>query len=123
MTSFDTNGVSNLMTPDHTNDHITVVKAGVYLCRVSLHVASAGGGGADEFGFSLYKNDGTVEFANIHAHRLMAGGGGDVGAMGLSGLVDLAVDDTIELWCWNENSTDDIVIEDITLSLVMVGGT
>ncbi len=123
VTSFDTNGVSNNMTPNHTNDHITVTKAGIYLCTVSLHVESAGGGGADNFGFSVYKNDGATEFTNTHAHRKLAGGGGDIGSASLSGIIGLAVDDTIELWCWNEDSTDNLVIDDVTMSLVMVGGT
>lgn len=123
VTSFDTNDVSNNMTPDHAQDHITVVKAGMYMCIVSLHIETAGAGGADTFGFSVYKLNGTVEFTNVHAHRLMAGGGGDVGSVGLSGIIDLAVDDTIELWCWNEDSADDIVIDDVTLSLFQLGGT
>ncbi len=123
VTSFDANGLSNNMTPDHAQDHITVVKAGIYLCVVSLHIETEGAGGADTFGFSIYKNDGGVEFPNVHAHRLMAGGGGDVGSVGISGLIDLAVDDTIELWCWNENSADDVVIDDVALSLIQIGGT
>ena len=123
VTSFDTDGVSNNMTPDHTNDHITVTKAGMYLCTVSLHVESAGGGGADNFGFSVYKNNGATEFANAHAHRKLAGGGGDIGSASISGIIDLAVNDTIELWAWNEDSTDNLVIDDATMSLVMVVGT
>jgi len=120
ITSFDTNGLSNNMTPDHTNDHITVLRAGVYLCVVSLHVETVGGGDPDTFGFSLFKNNGAVEFPNVHAHRQMAGGGGDVGSVGLSGMIALAVNDTIELWCWNEDDAEDIVIEDVTLNLLMI---
>jgi hypothetical protein len=123
ITSFDSNGASNNMTPDHTNDHITVTKAGHYLCTVSLHIESAGGGGSDTFGFSVYKNNGGTEFSNCHGHRKLAGGGGDVGSVSLSGIIDLAVNDTIELWCWNEDSTDDLVVEDVSLSLTQIGGT
>jgi len=123
VTTFDTNGLTNNMTPDHANDHILVTNAGMYLCTISLHIESAGGGGADTFGFSLYKNNGTTEFPNVHAHRQLAGGGGDVGSVGLSGIIDLAENDTIELWTYNEDSTDDLVVQDVTLSLVQIGGT
>ena len=123
ITSFDTDGASNNTTPDHTNDHITITKEGLYMCVVSLHIESSGGGGADLFGASVYKNNGATEFNNVHAHRKLSGGGGDVGAASMSGIIDLAVSDTIEVWIWNEDSTDDIVIDDITMSLVQIGGT
>lgn len=123
ITSFTVDGLSNNMTPDHTNDHITVTKAGMYLCTVSLHVESAGAGGADVFAFTVYKNDGQTAFANVHAHRQLAGGGGDVGSVSLSGIIDLAEDDTIELWAWNEDSTDNLVVQDVTMALTMIGGT
>lgn len=123
VTTFDTNGPTKNTTPDHTNDHITVISAGHYFCIVSLHIESAGGGGADEFGFGVYKNNGTTLFENCHGHRKLAGGGGDTGALSLSGLLDLAVGDTIELWCWNEDSTDNIIIDDVTMTLIQFGGT
>jgi len=123
ITSFSVNGVSNNMTPDHTSDHITVVQAGMYLCIISLHIESAGSGGADIFGFSVFKNDGTTEFSNVHGHRQLAGGGIDVGSISLSGIIDLAVNDTIELWVWNEDSTDNVVIQDVSMSLTQIGGT
>lgn len=120
---FANDGESNNATPDHTNDHITITKAGRYLVTVSIHVESTGAGGADEFGFEVRKNNGAVIFDNMHAHRQMAGGGTDVGSVGMNGIVDLAVNDTIELWVTNEDSTDDVLIEDCTLSIVQVGGT
>lgn len=123
ITSFDTNGSSNNTTPDHTNDHITITQAGHYLCTVSLHIESAGGGGADTFGFGVYKNNGTTLFENCHAHRQLAGGGGDIGSISISGIIDLAVNDTIELWCWNEGSTDNLVVDDATMTLIQIGGT
>ena len=94
-----------------------------YFCKVSLHIESAGGGGADLFGFAVYKNNGTTLFENCHGHRQLTGGGGDVGSVSLSGIIDLAVNDTVEVWVWNEDSTDDLVVEDITLTLYQLGGT
>lgn len=121
ITAFDTNGLSDNTTPDHTQDHITVNRTAKYLCVASLHVESAAAGGADTFGFSVYKNNGATEFSNLHAHRKLAGGGGDVGSVSISGIVELNKDDTIELWCWNEDSTDNIVVKDITLSILEIG--
>lgn len=119
---FDTNGASNNMTPDHTTDDITVTVAGVYLCVVSLHILSAAAGGADSIGYSVYKNNGATELTNLHGQRQLAGGGTDEGSVCLSGIVSLSVNDTIELWMWNNDSTDDFIVDDVTLSLVMIGG-
>jgi hypothetical protein len=121
VTSFDTNGPSKNMTPDHTNDHITVDKAGLYLCTISIAAESAAGAGF-KAGFSLWKNNGTTEFGNLHAHRNLSGGGGDFGSITMSGIVQLEVGDTIEIWTWNETNTVDIVVDDITLSLLQIGG-
>jgi len=123
ITSFATNGHFNNATPDHTNDHITIIKAGMYLCNVSMHVNSISGGTAEVYGYSVYKNNGATEFANLHGQRNMAGSGGDEGSISLSGIIDLAANDTIEVWIWNNTNTDNILIDDITLSLVQVGGT
>ncbi len=122
ITIFDTNGPSKNATPDHTNDHITITKAGFYMAFLDI-TASGAGGDQDLFGFSLYKNNGTFEFANVHGHETMAGGAGDINDVFLSGPVDLAVNDTIEVWCWNEDDTDNLTIDDISLTLVQIGGT
>ncbi len=122
LTIFDTNGLSNNATPDHTNDHITIVKAGVYFVSIDI-TASGVGGDQDKFGFSLYKNNGATEFPNVHSHETMAGGVGDINDLNMSGIVDLAVDDTIEIWLWNEDDTDNILIDDVSLNLMQLGGT
>jgi len=123
ITSFDTNGASNNTSVDNTNDHITITKAGHYMCNVSIACASAAAGGSDRFGFAVYKNNGATEFANLHSHRKLSGGGGDYGSISMSGIIDVAVNDTIEVWVWNEDNTDNLVIDDITLSLIQIGGT
>lgn len=122
ITSFTVNGASNNTTPDHTNDHITITKAGKYLCTFAMAISSAAAGGADEVGFAAYKNNGTTEFLNLCGHRTLSGGGTDRGSCSGSGIIDLSVSDTIEVWIWNEDSTDNIVVDDITLTLVQIGG-
>lgn len=122
-TEFNTDGESNLTTPDHTNDHITITEAGRYLVTLSLSLLSVGGGGADTVEVEVRKNNGGTIFNNLHSHRTLAGGGGDKGSMSISGIIDLAANDTVEVWVANDDSTDNIVLEDVTLSLVQVGGT
>ena len=122
VTAFNVNGNSNNCTPDHTNDHITITKAGMYKCSVSLAIESPAASPV-QLGASVWKNNGATEFANVHAHRDMAGGSADRGSVCMSGIVDLAVNDTIELWVWNETSTDNFLIDDVTLSLFQIGGT
>jgi len=121
--AFDTNGYSLNTTPDHTANHITITIAGQYLCVVSLAIDSLAGSAA-QFGFGVFKNDGAVHFQNIHANRdLPSGAGGHSGSISMSGIIDLAISDTIEVWVWNETNTQNIVIDDITLTLTQVGGT
>ncbi|KKM15063.1 hypothetical protein LCGC14_1699860, partial [marine sediment metagenome] len=117
---FDTNGVSNGATPDHTNDHITVNKTGTYLIICSITAASVGGG-AVRIEFTILKNNGATLVGALHADRDLAGGGGDVGSISLSGLAVLTSGDTIELWLENETNNNGIVIEDAILSIAMVG--
>ncbi len=120
VTRFAVDGVSNNMTPDHANDHITVTKAGMYLCMVSVSFA---GDANVNWGFSVYKNDGNTEFTNVHSHRKL-NAGGDIGSISMSGIIDLAVNDTIEVWMKHAAGVNkDITVEDITMSLVQIGGT
>lgn len=118
-TLFDTDDAESNADADHTNDHIVIQKAGTYMITVSIHAESVAGGGAT-FAFDIYKNNGATPIANLHAHRTFAGGGGaDAASVGLSGLVSLAVNDTVELWITNDTGTENILIEDVTLSLVI----
>jgi hypothetical protein len=118
--SFNANGESREAAPDYTNDHITVTRAGIYLVNVSMTLESVAGAAA-EFGYAVYKNDGATEVMGLHGHRDLAAGGGQHGSVALSGIADLAVDDTVEVWIWNETNTQNIKIGDINLSIVEVG--
>ena len=62
-------------------------------------------------------------FTNLHGHRDLASGGGQAGSLSISGVIDLAVNDTVEVWMWNETNTQNFVVDDINLSLVQIGGT
>ena len=119
MTRFANNGESNNTTPDHTNDHITILKKGKYLVIISLAFK---GDASVEWDFRLYTNNRATAFNNVHTDRKL-GAGGDVGSASLSGICDFAVNDTVELWMKHEAGVNkDITVEDCTLSIVQIGG-
>jgi len=122
VTSFAVNGPSNQNTPDHTNDHITIDTAGIYEVSCSISFESTGGT-AYLMAFGAFKNNGATQFTNLHFHRNLSGGGSDHGAGTMTGLIDVAATDTIEIWCWNDTNTNNVVVDDINLSLVQIGGT
>ena len=122
ITAFNVDGASNLMTPAHGTDDITILKKGTYLITCSIASESTGGS-SYKMGYGVWKNDGVTQFQNLHAHRNFAsGGGGEHGSVSMNGIVALDVNDTIEVWCWNETNTANVVVDDITLSITMVGG-
>ncbi len=119
---FDTNGESNNMTPDHAQDHITVVKAGKYKIDASISIKNSSGA-AHVISLEMYKNNGTGVFNNIHAGRTL-GTSTDVGNLTMSGLVDLAVNDTIEFWITSDSaSARTVTVEDIDFCAIQIGGT
>ncbi len=118
---FDTNGPNNNLTPDHTNDHITVVKAGNYMLTCSVTLNSVVGAGS-RVQLTGQKNNGASLLAGIHSDRNVGGGGVESGAMTMNGIVTLAANDTVEIWIENETNTQNYTVEDISLSLVQVGG-
>lgn len=119
-TLFDTDDGENQADADHTNDHILIQKAGTYMIIVSIHADSIAGVGA-AFDFQIYKNNGATSIPHIHAHRSFAGGGGEIASIGLSGIASLSVNDTIELWVTNDTNTQNIILTDVTLSLMRIG--
>ncbi len=118
VTSFAVNGLSNNATPDHTNDHITITKAGLYKVNISASIESVGGV-AYKIAVGVFKNNGAYHFQNLHVSRNLAGGC----PISMTGIIDLAVNDTIEVWTWNETDTNNIVVDDITMNLLQIAGT
>ncbi len=119
---FDTNGESNNMTPDHAQDHITATKAGKYKIDASISIKNSSGS-AHVISLEMYKNDGTGVFNNIHAGRTL-GTGADVGNLTMSGIVDLAANDTIEIWITSDSAAArTVTVEDINFCAIQIGGT
>jgi len=92
--SFSTNGLSSGVTPDHTNDHITIDATGNY--RVEITV-SFGGSGSSTFEVSAWKNNGATQLFPCVLERKL-GTGGDVGAAPAMGDITLTATDTVEMW-------------------------
>ena len=118
---FDTNGPSNNMTPSSTDSHITIDIDGTYFISCPITLESVGGAGAT-FEFDAFKNNGSVHLGNIHVDRSMSGGGSEAGSANMSGITPLNEGDTVEVWVKNETNTQDLIVEDITLSVMRLGG-
>ena len=207
ITVFDTNGLSNNVTTDHTNDHLIVTSAGHYKVNSAIVTQSTGaaktlhlgvftntkaGGVADSVdagtdvitdashvfndgdlvaiagtecgittdvmytvcadnGSNTYQLDETLlcggdcstcdsalnitactpaqaievrqEDTNVHAHRRLSGGSTDQGSITVSGMLDVAVNEELEMWLHNETNTVDILVEDATFTIFQLGGT
>jgi len=119
--SFDTNGLNNLTTLDHTNDHITIVKTGVYKLFMNCSVSSAT---AEDWVISPFKNNGATQFACADVHFTSIAGAKEITASN-SCLVSLTAGDTIEVWAMRTTSgaaSKTLIINSVGLNLVMIGG-
>jgi hypothetical protein len=124
ITAFTANGESNGMTPDHTNDHITVAKSGMYLAFLDVSFSQTTAVSI-EYDFHVQKNNGTTDFPYVSAHRDTAGGN-TVGATNGTGIIDLDVNDTVEVWVERLTGgavSRTITIPQVSLTLTQVGGT
>jgi hypothetical protein len=118
---FTTDGPSIRLTPDQANNRILTGDTGVYLLACSLVVESIGGG-AIVAHFDVRSNSGTATIQGMHAHRALAGGGGDQGSVSMVGVAILTAGETIELCASNDTNTNNILLSDVSLSAVLVGG-
>ena len=110
---FDTNNPSKNSTPDHTNNHITVGSTGDYQINFSASVTGAANGKVWRFG--VFKNNGAT-ITQIQTDRKI-GTGGDVGALGSSGIETCTEDDTIELWVQNTTDATNITFNNVNLHI------
>jgi len=114
------NGLSNGVTPDITNNHLTVNVKGNYFIAVSM---SAGNDATQSHTIhvDMKKNNGATDFDNVHSHRLLTGGSGDRGSISLSGIVAAAKGDTLELWATSDDGTPrGVIFEDVTFTAIEV---
>ena len=124
ITAFSANGESNGATPDHTNDHITVAKAGMYLVTLNMSFSQTTAVSI-EYDFHIQTNNGANDFPQASAHRDTAGNQ-TVGNCGTTGIIDLAANDTVELWVERLTggaTTRTITISQCSITLTQIGGT
>ncbi len=117
VTTFAVNGNFNLTTPDHTNDHIVIQKAGYYSVTVCMAISSTGGTGYT-LSAGVWKNNGGTQYQNVHMSRSLSGGGGDTDSTAVNGICNFDVGDTVEVWVWNETNSNNVIVDDVTLSVV-----
>lgn len=116
---FDANGPSVGATPDHTNDHITVLHSGTYLvtvtARVQFEISTS-----NTMEHRVFVNNGSSTGIVTLTQASNQGAGADV--ISFSGLAELSANDTVELWVRNINGTTNVAYHSLSMSLVMVGG-
>jgi hypothetical protein len=114
VTSFASDGSSNdVITPDHTNDHVTVNKDGIY--RLMLTGIAAGGNNA-EYRFGIFVNNGATEVSLAHA-RIIMNGNGDNATIALQGYYVATAGDTFEVWVERQAGAGNIAIDNLYLSV------
>ncbi len=122
VTDFAVNGESNNTTPDHNSDHITIIESGRYIVTVSMAILNSAGAG-HTIDVHVSKNNDTTVFANLEAQRTLSAGT-DAGSGSISGIIDINATDTLEVWISSDSGVArNITVIDITLTLVMLGGT
>ena len=116
VTQFAVNGLSSGMTPDHTNDRITVTNAGVY--EVSC-VMSFSGTASTIYDMAIYV-DGSIN-TTLTIQRDI-GTGNTVGAAAISGLVSLTAGQVLTLWAKSDGTSKAFLVVHANLNVRSVGG-
>lgn len=118
--SFSANGESLNMTPDQANNQIQIDVAGTYMVMCSLSVENSSGQ-AHVIEVSMFKDNGSTEFPNIHAHRSLAAAA-DKGSISISGIVNLIAGEVLDMRILSGSGVArNIIVSDITLSLRRIG--
>lgn len=119
---FDTNGSSNRsVTPDHTNDHLTLGNAGTYDTRITVASRSAQ---SNKYLFMVRKNNGATAISDVMVHHVTnVADKVDTGSCAYP--IGYSANDTLELWVKRTDGgavAKTITIEHVNLSVVQIGG-
>ena len=117
---FDTNGESNgNITPDSSNDHITVGVSGRYLVSYTWNGTA---GSASKLNFHVAKNNMATSFNNTIGHILTVAGNNNVAS---TAIINLSGGDTVELWVQRTTTGSNIAIdtEAVNLNVTQIGGS
>jgi hypothetical protein len=114
LTQWDTNGISDRLTPDHTTDSITVDIDGVY--DIDCFVSFAGSG-TTTFEIHL-RVDGVEQDEGMHRK---IGTGGDVGSAGFGGQVSLTAGQVLTAWIEADGSSKSVTVADGQFKVKQIG--
>ncbi|MHA2066548.1 MAG: hypothetical protein ACXABY_19425 [Candidatus Thorarchaeota archaeon] len=122
ITAFDNNSASNGdVTPDHTNDHITVGKAGDYQIFLGISGRSAA---SNDYEISVFKNNGATRLTPISVHMTTAVAG-RVQTASMLCFAALSANDTIEAWVQRTDGgavAKTFTTDHIVLNVKQIGG-
>lgn len=118
LAAFDTNMPSNGTTPDHTNDQITLSRAGTYLINFQCSFETTAAGDAGEYQYHIRVN--AVE-SGFGAHRDMTGSS-DIGSVSLVAIVTVSANDIVTVYVESDDGggTDDIIIRSAQLTAILL---
>jgi hypothetical protein len=110
ITAWNTNGINDGVTVDAANDHLKILTAGVYIVFANL---SFSGTASKTYQIEIYKNGLTTGFATDRK----LGTGGDVGSCSMLGIMQCAVNDTIELYQYSSDGGSAMVVTEAQLGV------
>lgn len=122
VTDFNVNGEFNNVSPDHTNDHVTVHSDGVFRTYCDNLTVYLNEELADITAqFMLRTNNGGTDLRNTLAAEHMFQDT-YTSVSGVAGLNSLSAGDTVELWVKNLDDTENLRIFSATCGALKVGG-
>ena len=104
ITQFDTNHEALQTTPDHANDKITVLLAGIYAVEFVLSF-----NGSPNVTYHIVIYIGGVADTTLKVQRRI-GAGNDVGAAAISGLASIGAGQTVEAYIQADGDNKDFVM-------------
>jgi hypothetical protein len=120
---FNIDGESNGdVTPDQTNDHITIGKAGRYLITYSVSSRSAT---SNTYEFHLMYNNGGTDLTCSYTHNTIPVAN-KLNNSAITTIADLPASATVELWVRRSDGgavSKTLTIERVNLTVTQVGGT
>ncbi len=99
-----------------TTSSLTTQISGLY--KVTFSVSTGNVGNNQEYQFVITKNNIIQNQTDVHRK---IGASGDVGSLGSSGFIELAVGDFINLQSRNNDGTADLIIHAINVNLIRIG--
>ncbi len=118
LTAWNTDGLYKSMAVSSADNYITATKQGAYAVSCSL---SFSGTGSSLVNARLYIYDQSADEWTDSGYRAQRklGNGGDVGACGLVGIVNLDVNDRVAIFVTTDGASDDITVAEAQLMATM----